>query len=346
VPYVAKDAKHLYVFQRTPSYVWERGNRPTDPNWAKTLKPGWQWERMENFDAIMEGEQRNVDLVDDGWTALRHAAMAKIFYEGADLSPDAIMQRAERADFESGVAMRARVDQIVTNPAAAEGLKPWFKGLCKRPTMNDEYLPAFNRPNVTLVDTRGLGVERITPRGVVANGVEYEVDCIIFATGFDTGQEITKRAEFEVYGVDGQTLTEHHRKAPRTYHGFYSHGFPNFFFLGISQNGFKANFTHMLVDQLQHITPVIAELVKRGKTRLEPTAQAEEDWQTIIRTRTKERRASLETCTPGYYNGQGDVDHGFFANIYGGGGSPGSREFTGMMADWRARGDMAGMDVG
>jgi cyclohexanone monooxygenase len=339
VPYVAESAQQLYVFQRTPSVVGVRGNRPTDHDWAKSLGPGWQKRRADNFEQFLEGGSPGEDLVADGWTDLNRRLRPDFSPEG--LSREEMARRQELIDFRAGDTIRARVDELVTNRAAAEGLKPWYRVFCKRPTFNDEYLPAFNRPNVTLVDTQGAGVERITAGGLVAGGVEYEVDCIIFATGFETGTEYTHRSEFEVHGTGGRTLTEHHREGPRTFHGFYSHGFPNFFYLGISQNGFRANFTAMLSEQSEHIAGLVTDMARHGCTRLEPTAQAEADWQDVIRTKAQPRATFLSGCTPGYYNGQGDLERGLFLNIYGGGPS----EFTRLMDGWRAEGDMPGLDI-
>jgi cyclohexanone monooxygenase len=339
VPYVAEHAEQLYVFQRTPSVVGERGNRPTDLGWARSLEPGWQKRRSDNFELILEGGAPPEDLVADGWTILNK----KMRPDGPldQLTPQERARQAELKDFAAGEELRARVDQIVSNKQAAEALKPWYRVFCKRPTFNDEYLPTFNRPNVTHVDTRGAGVERITEKGLVANGVEYEVDCIIFATGFDTGTEYTKRSEFELYGVGGRTLSEHHREGPRTLHGYYSHGFPNFFILGVSQNGFRANFTHMLAEQGAHIVHVIAELRRRGLTRAEPTAEAEAGWIEVIKARARDRVAFLSTCTPGYYNGQGDVERGIFVNVFNGGGNA----FARLIGEWREAGEFAGLEV-
>ena len=96
----------------------------------------------------------------------------------------------ELADFEKMEQIRARVDELVDDPEMAEALKPYYRQFCKRPCFHDEYLHTFNRANVTLVDTEGQGVERITEHGIVANGVEYEIDCLIYATGFEVGTDV------------------------------------------------------------------------------------------------------------------------------------------------------------
>ena len=267
VPFLGKYAKQLYVFQRTPSSIDKRGNRPTDPEWVKTLEPGWQKRRMENFNVLVSGGFEPEDLVNDGWTDIIRNLGGLLMARNKDseISMQEIMRLAEIADFKKMNQIRARVDSIVKDKRTAEALKPWYRQFCKRPTFNDEYLPAFNRPNVTLVDTMGRGVDRITEKGLVFDGVEYEVDCIIFATGFEVGTAYTRRAGFEVYGRDGKTLSENWANGLKTLHGFCSAGFPNCFHMGVTQNALTANFPHMLDEQARHITDIDqAREVARG----------------------------------------------------------------------------------
>src|SRR5262249_42107981 len=134
-------------------------------------------------------------------------------------SPDAIAKTMELADFEKMQQIRARVDTIVQERTTADALKPYYRQFCKRPCFHDEYLQAFNRPNGTLVDTTGRGVERVTPAGVVVDGVEYALDCLIFATGFEVGTAYTRRAGYEIHGRDGVTLTTRWADGVRTLHG-------------------------------------------------------------------------------------------------------------------------------
>ena len=133
------------------------------------------------------------------------------------------------------------MSSTVSDPATVQALQPWFGQWCKRPTFNDEYLPTFNRPNVKLVDTGGKGIDRVTEAGVVVDGVEYKVDCLIFATGFEVGTAYTRRGEFAMYGRDGRSLGDYWANGMRTYHGFLSHGFPNCFHMGLTQTGLTAN---------------------------------------------------------------------------------------------------------
>jgi cyclohexanone monooxygenase len=343
VPFLAKDARHLYVFQRTPSSIDERGNRPTDPEWVKTLKPGWQKHRMENFNVLVTGGFQDQDLVNDGWTdIIRNLGGLLIARnQNSEISPAEIMRLAEIADFKKMNQIRARVDAIVQDKRAAESLKPWYRQFCKRPTFNDEYLPTFNRPNVTLVDTMGRGVDRITEKGLVFDGVEYEADCIIFATGFEVGTAYTRRAGFEVYGRGGKALSANWANGLKTLHGFCSVGFPNCFHMGITQNALTANFPHMLEEQARHITELIRYAKSQEARCIEPTAEAEAEWVATIKEKAMNNQDFLEACTPGYYNNEGRPEKGFglAGELYGGG----PVEFHDLIRKWREDGEMKGL---
>ncbi|MGD0117074.1 MAG: NAD(P)/FAD-dependent oxidoreductase [Candidatus Binatus sp.] len=343
VPHLARYAQQLYVFQRTPSSVDERGNRPTDPEWVKTLKPGWQKHRMENFNTLVSGGEQEVDLVSDGWTDIIRnlAAILPRKREDNAETRHETARMMELADFKKMNQVRARVDAIVKDKKTAEALKPWYRQFCKRPTFNDEYLPAFNRPNVKLVDTMGRGVDRITEKGLVFDGVEYEVDCIIFATGFEVGTSYTRRAAFEVYGRGGKSLTEHWADGVKTLHGFYSSGFPNCFHMGIIQNAITANFPHMLEEQAQHITEVIQHAKLNEARCIEPSAEAEAEWVATIREKALNNQRFLTECTPGYYNNEGKPEEGtgLAGDQYGGG----PVEFHELVRKWRKDGQMKGV---
>ena len=231
VPHVAASAAQLFVFQRTPSSIDVRANRPTDPSWASSLEPGWQRRRMENFTVLTSGGMAGEDLVMDGWTDIIGRLLRRLREQ--DGPPDEnLATTLELADFEKMEQIRARVDAVVTDPATATALKPWYRQFCKRPCFHDEYLQSFNRANVTLVDTEGRGVDRIGPDGVVVGGREYAVDCLIFATGFEVGTDYTQRAGYDVVGSRGRTLSEHWIDGMRSVHGMHVHGFPNMFVLG------------------------------------------------------------------------------------------------------------------
>ncbi len=305
VPHLGEWAKQLFVFQRTPSSIDVRANRPTDPAWAESLEPGWQRRRMENFNILVTGGFQEEDLVADGWTDIIRKLLVIMRDPASPLAAHDIMKTLELADFQKMEQIRARVDEIVTNPAAADALKPWYRQFCKRPCFHDEYLQTFNRPNVMLVDTGGQGVERLSERGLVANGREYELDCLIYATGFEVGTSYTRRAGYDPIGRGGVTLNEHWADGMRTLHGMQSHGFPNCFILGAQQAGFTVNLPHLLDEQSRHIACIVSAARKRGARTVEVSAAEETSWVETIIALSGMGRQFLEECTPGYYNNEG-----------------------------------------
>jgi cyclohexanone monooxygenase len=342
VPHLGEWAEHLYVFQRTPSSIDVRANRPTDPEWASSLEPGWQQRRMDNFNNLVSGMFEPEDMVNDGWTDIIGKLLVLLRNE-SEITADGVASTLELADFEKMEQIRSRVDTIVNDPATAAALKPWYRQFCKRPCFHDEYLDTFNRPNVTLVDTQGRGVERITEKGLVVDGVEYEVDCLIYATGFEVGTDYTRRAGYEVVGRDGQTLTEKWADGASTYHGFFTRGFPNCFVISNVQSGFSVNFPHMLNEQSKHLAYLIREVLDRGVTVVEPTQEAEEAWVRTILELAQNNLAFLESCTPGYYNNEGRPAERSARNGFYGGGNV---AFIKLLEQWRAAGDLEGLELG
>ena len=336
VPHLAAAARHLYVFQRTPSSVDVRANRTTDPQWANTLQPGWQSERIRNFQILTAGGQADEDLVADAWTSITRK-LPVMRQDGAGPAPN-----IELADFAKMEEIRARVDEIVADPATAEALKPWYGYFCKRPCFHDGYLQTFNRDNVTLVDTRGRGVERITEAGVVVDGATYELDCLIFATGFEVGTDYCRRTGFELIGRDGVTLTDRWRDGVRTFQGLSANGFPNCFIESIAQAGLTVNFPYLLDVQASHAAWIIAWALERGVSEIEPSPEAEAAWVDLVVARSTATAERARTCTPGYYNREGKADNktrqgSFFI------GAP--TEYADMLEAWRGKGDLDGYQV-
>jgi cyclohexanone monooxygenase len=343
VPFVGKHAQRLYVFQRTPSSVDLRGNAPTDEAWAQTLEPGWQRARRHNFADIVEGRPFEVDLVNDGWTDIFRSLAAGFAQRAAPTSMADIIAQAELADFVKMNKVRGRVDEHVQDPATAEALKPWYRQFCKRPTFNDEYLPTFNRPNVTLVDVSAAqGVERITPTGVVANGQEYPVDCIIYASGFEISTAFRRRVGFEITGRGGLSIFDYYKDGFRTLHGHSSRGFPNWFYIGIGQNGLSVNMTAMFDDQARHIAYIIQQAKARGAVTVEPTQEAEDAWVEVIKSVAILNRDFQNACTPGYYNNEGGkASGGLTGQTY----TPGINKFNALLAEWREKGNLEGLEL-
>ena len=343
VSHLGKAAKHLYVFQRTPSSVDFRGNRPTDTEWAESLEPGWHKERMEKFNNLVSGIPEEVDLVDDCWTDLI-GNIADMYRRGAVDPEMNLLEVLEIANFEKMESIRERVEENVDDPQIAEALKPWYALFCKRPCFDDEYLPTFNRENVDLVDTGGLGVDEITAKGVVVAGQEYEVDCIIFATGFEVGTGYERRAGCQVIGEDGRTLSEKwDDKGISTLHGLQTRGYPNYFMLSPSQGAFTVNFPHLLEEAVTNAVHVIKHMCDNDYLTVDVEKEAEEQW---VRTIIEKARGHIGAGpgstegTPGYYNNEGHLNEKSRQGApYGGG----SIEFFSLMKDWRDSGDFKGL---
>ncbi|MCZ6502994.1 MAG: NAD(P)/FAD-dependent oxidoreductase [Gammaproteobacteria bacterium] len=348
IPFLAEHAKRLYVFQRTPSSIDVRNNAETDPEWVKTLEPGWQQARMDNFNILVNGGDQDEDLVSDGWTDIirnltgivAKQASKKI---GRRLSKVERAQLMELSDYRKMNQVRHRAAAIVSDETTAESLKPWYRQFCKRPCFHDEYLQAYNQPNVTLVDTEGKGVERLTENAVVANGREYEIDCLIFATGFEVGTSYTRRSGYDIIGRNGNTLSNHWSGGMRTYHGLQSHGFPNCFFMGFTQTAITINVPHALNEQAKHVAYILNEVRMRGKKTVEVTSEAEQEYVDEIHNTSRLGERFYTECTPGYYNSEGTPGNpsGFFSNMYG----KGPMHFFRLLENWRAKGELEGLKL-
>ncbi|MFF9753712.1 flavin-containing monooxygenase [Streptomyces sp. NPDC014344] len=331
VPVLAEDAGHLYVFQRTPSTVDVRANRRTTAGDVGADRHGWARERRDNFLRIVSGESAEEDLVADRWTSsagLLEKLLPSFRRQGDRAASEAAYEVADAAKMNE---IRARVDAVVTDPDTAEKLKPWYRYACKRPTFSDLYLEAFNRDNVTLVDTADThGIERMTERGVVVGGTEYELDCLIFATGFSAGVSGVLSGRLPVHGRGGARLQEAWAaRGPRTLHGFTSNGFPNLIQLGGVQSAPSVNFTHVLDEHAVHAAALVAAAEAKGAL-IEPSREAEDAWIAVLAKDAPDHAWFHAECTPGYYNAEGRgrpngptaYPHGAFA-------------FHGLLARWR-----------
>lgn len=351
VPEVAKWAQKLYVFQRTPSAVYIRGQRETPPDYADRSKPGWQKARRENFQKILLATPQDVDHVADGWTELSRRLKPLMTSKEAAASlgrkPTADEREflAEISDYRVMNAIRSRIEETVQDPETAEALKPWYRWLCKRPCFHDDYLEAFNNPAVELVDTEGLGVQGFTPQGIVVDGQEYPVDCVIFATGFEAGISYVRLTGFEVVGRDGTRLSRHWSGGVRTLHGITTDRFPNLLMVGGNQHSVAAvNAVHLLDEQATHVAYIVKEASARDLETIEPASDAVDEYTEVIRSGTANKTllSFYSSCTPGYYNGESKAskaDDLFFGNRYSGG----AIQFYQMLANWRHDGALKGM---
>ena len=348
IPHLGASAAQLYVFQRTPSSVDVRNNRETDPEWAESLAPGWQYRRMANFNILVNGGDQDEDLVADGWTDIFRnltgvAAKTASRKLGRRLTDDEKTELMEMADYQKMNTVRARADAIVEDEETAEKLKPWYRQFCKRPCFHDEYLPTFNRPNVELVDTVGKGVERMTENGVVVNGREYALDCLIFATGFEVGTSYTRRAGYDIVGKGGRTLSEKWENGLRTLHGLQTNGFPNCFFLGFTQSAVTVNVPQSLNEQARHVTYILDQVKAQGGTTVEATVEGETNWVAEMQSKARMGEQFRFECTPGYYNNEGKSGNpnGFFSFAYG----AGPLRFFEILEEWRASGTLDGCTI-
>jgi cyclohexanone monooxygenase len=308
VPHLARACKELYVFQRTPSSIDVRANAPIDPDWFGSIAtPGWQQRWLENFTANQAGGTAEEDLVKDGWTDLSRRIRTRIMHlPPEERTPRNMLAAYEDSDFEKMEEIRARVDAVVGDQETAQKLKAWYRQLCKRPCFHDAYLQAFNTPGVRLVDTDGKGVEQITETGVVVAGVEYPVDCIIYASGFEVGTEYRRRAGFDLAGRDGLRLSEAWAEGMRTKHGVHVHGFPNAFFVQPTQGAnLISNVPHNLTEAGRTIAVMVKHALDQGYKEVEVTETAQAAWVELLLSGPGRMMMGSPDCTPGYYNNEG-----------------------------------------
>jgi cyclohexanone monooxygenase len=350
VAHVAAGARQTYVFQRTPSSVAPRGNAPTDPEWVQSLQPGWQRKMMAAFDRTLAGIEVDEQLLEtEGMFRTFHHIrnlMAKVDPES--LTPEEMQQIFQLGDHATAEEIRRRVEETVQDPAIAEVLKHWYYGGCKRPTFNDEYLEAFNRPNVSLIDVSDAkGIDRITEHGVVANGVEYEVDCIIYASGFEITSDFEKRLGIPVFGQGGKSIYDHWRDGMRSAYGVMVHGFPNLFMVGgLFCFTLSLNYSGTLEDQTELLTRLVHVIRQRGDAA-QPTLQAEEEWikeqieapPTIL---SSIFGGAAEACTPGYYTLEG-TPMAERRDIRREGYAPGGTVYAERFRSW-VNGNLAGLE--
>ncbi|KAK8227042.1 putative monooxygenase [Phyllosticta capitalensis] len=362
VPEVAKWAKHLYVFQRTPSYCSPRPQAPTDPEtWSSEVasKKGWQKARRHNFDKYTSNDPEETDLINDGWT--QHRSFAGLVGGPKVITPANYEEYAKELfnlDIERAERVRALVDHQVQDAATAAKLKAWYPGWCKRPTFHSSYLPTFNRANVTLVDTQGKGLERFTERGVVVEGVEHELDVMILSTGYGlaTGNEAAPgfRNGISIIGRGGRRIEDKWGADDfGTFHGVLTHGFPNMIIPGLSGAVGSANLTSTYDMIAQHAANMLKTATERaasdpGSLVVEASKAAEDAYTAEVQKRAI-RLAIFGQCTPGYFNHEGaaakksmeekmlDAKRALWGD--------GIFSWQKMVEEYDARGDLEGVEV-
>ena len=330
---VAEYAKHLYVVQRTPAAVEERNNHPTDRGWwERSRSRGWWEKRARNFDGFSAGEDQEEDLVADGWTKswAKFSQAAKLDAD-TDLSKTASMQQL--IDYEKMGAIRTRIDQIVKDKKTAEALKPYYNWFCKRPLFHDGYYECFNQENVSLIDTEGKNLDRITETSLEFRGQSFDIDCIIYASGFEAAAPSNRSGGFSLTGKYGTTIEDYWQNGMRTLHGMFVHGFPNLGIIhGIKQAATTWNGTYILTKHTQHFVDLIKRCNQEQVLAFDVKQEAEDAWLSELKTKSTVDIEFLEDCTPGYINNEGqNLNDAIYASTYG----PGVFEYLKVLEKWR-----------
>ena len=328
IPYLGEWCRNLFVVQRTPAAVDDRENAPTDPAWYNNQEPGWWERRALNFEGFVNSIPQTEDLIQNGWTR-NWGKMTEAMYKGE--TPEEMGRLRQQADFEKMEVMRARIANIVKDPATAEALKPYFNWMCKRPLFVDNYFETYNRPNVTLIDTKGRGLDRITGNSIVFEGRNYEVDCIIYASGFEVASPPDRTAGFDMHGVGGISLSDYWAEGRKTLHGMLTHNFPNMGIIsGLKHAGITWSITFMNRRQSEHFAALVKRCLDSGNN-FDVTEQAEQSWLEVLKDKAMVDDTFLRECTPGYYNNEGkDQRDSIWLSNYGGG----PFEYMDVLRDW------------
>ena len=349
IPPLAESAKRLLVFQRTPSAIGARNNRPTGDDVLSSVRAGWQRERMLNFQSVLRGLPAVTDMVDDGWT--HYYGPNSRAPQEPGLSVEEMIARGEELDYEIMEEHRGRIDQIVKDRKVADALKPYYRYLCKRPCFHDEYYPTFNRENVTLVECPS-GIDRICEKGVIVGGQLYETDCIIYATGFEAETTpLGRRAGHQIIGRNGADLGEKWAKSVSSLFGMMTRGFPNLFIMPAPGQQAVLTVNHTLITVLgaEHIGQTVAILEARNIKRFDVSEEAERAWVKSITDKFVDASDVLSACTPSRKNFEGNVGEELLPeNGHYGGGLGDLFGFLDVLARWLGElggGEAAGLEL-
>ncbi len=344
IPQLAQHSGELFVFQRTPSSIDIRNDHPIDPQWFATLEPGWQQEWLENFTILQTGGWADRDLVKDGWTDITQRIFKKFTeMDVGERTIETWLAAFRESDDEKMEEIRARCEEAVNDPATAEALKPCYRQLCKRPCFHDEYLLAYNRHNVTLVDTDGKGVREVDETGLWVGDEHFDLDCIVYASGFEVGTSYARRSGYETIGRNGVTLSQRWDPGMVSKHGMHVHGFPNLYVISPMQAAnLISNIPHNLVEAANTLAAIITHAVEAEATEIEVTQEAENAWMDLLRSNPRRFGADPD-CTPGYYNTEGKVDE-IGDGLAGVGYPEGAWAYFQYIKGWRESGDFEGLE--
>lgn len=282
IPVIAKEADHLTVFQRTPQYTMPARNHRYDPEFIKRTKANFKKikEIMRNSPTGNGIQLRPISALSDS-PEERQQVYEKAWEEGGYALTSAYYDLIINEDANKTAAdfIRSKIKEMVHDPEVAEKLLPDYYFGTKRPILDTDYYETYNRDNVTLVDVKKVPIEEITPKGLRTTEAEYELDIIIFATGYDgmTGPLF----KIDIRGREGVSLKEKWEDGSRvrTYLGLATAGFPNFFMItGPESPSVLVNMPSAIEQHVEWIADCMEYHRKYGVETMEPTAKAEESW--------------------------------------------------------------------
>ncbi|MDF1819779.1 MAG: NAD(P)/FAD-dependent oxidoreductase [Immundisolibacteraceae bacterium] len=282
VPEIAGDVEQLYVLQRTPSHDVPGRNHPLDDAYIAEIKGryGEVWDHTrDSFGGFpfSPGEGSATDATPDQRTQIYNAAWQKGGLGGFAFGTFGDLMVNKEANDTIVDFICEKIHETVEDPEVAEALSPRYPFFTKRPPLEHGYYETFNQDKVTLVDVKAAPIREITPTSIITENAEYEVDIIIFATGFDamTGALFA----MDIQGRDGIKLQQKWAEGPRTYLGLATEGFPNMFMISGPQS--PSVLTNMPVSIEQHvewISQCIQAMDEKGVDCIEPLPIAEEQW--------------------------------------------------------------------
>jgi cyclohexanone monooxygenase len=280
IPMIARQAAHLYVFQRTPAYSVPAGNHPLDPKLQAAIKAdykGFRQRAKQNRAGILftVGIKSVFQVSDEE----REREFATRWANGgiAFLAAYAdLFDSAEANDVAAGF-IRRKIRSIVKDPKVAELLCPHTIAGCKRLCVDTDYYATYNRPNVTLVDVKSSPIEEITPQGLRTAARFYELDALVLATGFDAMTGALSR--IDIRGSGGRRLGEKWAEGPRSYLGVALAGFPNLFTItGPGSPSVLSNMVPAIEQHVEWISDCVDYMRKQGYDRIDATLEAENRW--------------------------------------------------------------------
>ncbi len=314
VPVIAKQVEHLYVFQRTPSTVDIRDQRETTEEEIEEWKnePGWAAARRKRFSQLYG---RRALRANDGFlSGKEEKPKRRLLNTGKRLSVEEMVDAELQTSYKIMEQIRDRIDTIIEDPETAKAMKPYYPYGCKRPNFHDEYLPTFNKPNVDLVDTAPLGVQEINEKGVVHDGNVYELDVLIYATGFDF---MSRESLGHIYDANGRSVAQKwEEEGTCTFVGLHTHGFPNLFIIaGPQGTGGSFNFIDAIEEHTDYVPTLLSRMRDQGLTVVDAKKEAEQAF-TKHCIEVDEATAKLRDCL-GNFTGYGRAAKGSLG-YYGG----------------------------